>query len=75
MRRILGLFPVVLLAVVLTGCGPSLPEEELGTIVYDPHELPAAEKEPELPLPAAEEESDESAPAPSSDPSSGDPPD
>ena len=64
MRALVGLFFGILLLVFVTpGCGPSLSEEELGTVVYDARQIPEAEQPYELPEGPAE-----SAPEPESQP-------
>ena len=50
MRTCLGLlFGLALVALVAPGCGPALNEEELGTIIYDPQEIPRADVRFDLP--------------------------
>ena len=54
MRALLGLlFAVVLTLTGLSGCGPAVPEEELGEVVFEVPELPGAD-EP-FPYPDADE--------------------
>lgn len=43
------LFGLVLVAFAASGCGPSVTEEELGTVVYEVSELPGADQPYELP--------------------------
>ena len=45
MRALVGLsLGIVLLLFVTPGCGPSLSEEELGTVVYDVQQIPGADE-------------------------------
>ena len=45
MRALVGLsLCIVLLLFVTPGCGPSLSEEELGTVVYDVQQIPGADQ-------------------------------
>jgi hypothetical protein len=45
MRALLGLlFAVVLTLPVLSGCGPALSEEDLGTVVFEVPEVPGADE-------------------------------
>lgn len=63
MRRFLGLIVCLLL---LVGCGPAVSKEDLGTVLDDVPEIPAAEKPyemPELNRPAAAEPQSVESPA------------
>lgn len=52
MRTFVGLLiGLVLLAPLLSGCGPALTEEELGTLILDQSGLPRASVPYKLPLP------------------------
>jgi len=50
MRPFLGLLVgIALIIPAMSGCGPSLSEDELGTVTYDAGQLPGADKPYELP--------------------------
>jgi hypothetical protein len=48
------LFGIVLVVFVTPGCGPSVSEEELGTVIYDAQQLPGADRPYALPEPPVE---------------------
>ncbi len=57
MRRVIG---ISLFLTLLTGCEPSVPPEDLGTILEEAPEIPGTDEPyemPELDRPAAEEKS------------------
>lgn len=50
MRKLLAPILVGLLAAIgISGCGPAVPEEELGTLVFEVPKVPGAEEPYELP--------------------------
>ncbi|OHB86212.1 MAG: hypothetical protein A2V98_13205 [Planctomycetes bacterium RBG_16_64_12] len=50
MRTFLGfLLGIALIIPITSGCGPSLTEEDLGTVVFDVGQLPGADVPYELP--------------------------
>jgi len=58
MRSFLGwLVGIALLVPAMSGCGPSLSEDELGTVIFDAGQLPGADKPYELPPAKAPAES------------------
>jgi len=58
MRSFLGLLVgIALLIPAMSGCGPNLSEDELGTVIYDAGQLPGADKQYELPPAKAPAES------------------
>ena len=64
MRAFLGLlFGMALFSLMVAGCGPSLTEEELGTVILDVGQLPGADQPFELPesyaTPASDLESEQ----------------
>ena len=59
MRTCLGLlFGLTFFALVASGCGPALKEEELGTVIFDVEDLPGADQQylpPDVSQPPAAE--------------------